>query len=64
MKVGQELDVFVKDVDQEHHRISLSVKDTQPDPWFDRAGRYEEGQIIEGKVNPKDKDMQALAAIS
>ncbi len=50
LKVGQELDVFVKDVDQEHHRISLSVKDTQPDPWFDRAGRYEEGQIIEGKV--------------
>lgn len=50
LKVGQEIDVFVKNVDQEQHRISLSVKDTLPDPWFERAGRYEEGQIIEGKV--------------
>ncbi len=50
LKVGQELDVFVKNVDQEQHRISLSVKDTLPNPWFERAARYEEGQIIEGKV--------------
>ena len=50
LKVGQELDVFVKEIDQEHHKISLSVKDTLPDPWFDRAARYQEGQLIEGKV--------------
>lgn len=50
LKVGQELDVFVKEVDQERHRISLSVRDTLPDPWYERAARYEEGQHIEGKV--------------
>lgn len=50
LQVGQELDVFVKNVDPEAHRISLSVKQTQRDPWLDRAEKYTEGEIIEGKI--------------
>ena len=50
LEVGQELDVFVKSVDVEAKRISLSVKDTMRDPWLDKAERYAEGDFIEGKV--------------
>ena len=50
LEVGQELDVFVKSVDVDAKRISLSVKDTMRDPWLDKAERYAEGDYIEGKV--------------
>ncbi len=50
LTVGQELDVFVKNIDPETKRISLSVKDTMRDPWFDKAERYQEGDCIEGKI--------------
>ena len=50
LKVGQEVDVFVKNIDNETHRISLSVKQTQRDPWLDRAENYREGEFIEGKI--------------
>ncbi|WP_288313482.1 30S ribosomal protein S1, partial [uncultured Selenomonas sp.] len=50
LHVGQELDVYVKNVDKEAKRISLSVKDTMRDPWLDKAEKYAEGDHIEGKV--------------
>ncbi len=50
LKVGQELDVLVKKFDKENKRISLSVKETTTDPWFDRIEKYHEGEIIEGKI--------------
>lgn len=50
LEVGQELDVYVKSVDAEAKRISLSVKDTMRDPWLDKAESYAEGDYIEGKV--------------
>lgn len=50
LKVGQEVDVYVKNVDPDTRRISLSVKQTQRDPWLDRAEQYREGEFIEGKV--------------
>ena len=50
LHVGQELDVYVKSVDKEAHRISLSIKDTMRDPWYDHAEKYSEGDHIEGKI--------------
>ena len=50
LKIGEELDVFVKNVDPEAHRISLSVKQTLRDPWLDKAENYREGDFIEGKI--------------
>lgn len=50
LQVGQEVDVYVKNVDPDSHRISLSVKNTQQDPWIGRAEKYNEGDIIEGKI--------------
>jgi small subunit ribosomal protein S1/4-hydroxy-3-methylbut-2-enyl diphosphate reductase len=50
LKVGQEIDVYIKNVDSESKRISLSVKDTQKDPWSANAEKYTEGQEISGKI--------------
>jgi len=50
LKVGDEVEVYVKNVDPEAHRISLSIKQTQRDPWLDKAENYHEGDFIEGKI--------------
>ncbi len=50
LKVGQEVKVYVKNVDPEAHRISLSIKQTQRDPWLDKAEQFKEGELIEGKI--------------
>ena len=50
LKVGDEIDVFVKNVDLDSKRISLSVKETLPDPWIEKAENYHEGDHIEGKI--------------
>lgn len=50
LKVGDVIDVYVKNVDPDAHRISLSVKNTQRDPWLDKAEKYVEGDIIEGRI--------------
>ena len=50
LTVGTELDVYVKAVDPETKRISLSIKDTMRDPWYDKAEKYTEGDYIEGKI--------------
>ena len=50
LTVGQELDVYVKSVDKESKRISLSVKDTMEDPWLTRVEEYNKGDLIEGKI--------------
>lgn len=50
LEVGQTLKVKVKSFDLDKKRISLSVKDTLPNPWFERVKKYEENQEIEGKI--------------
>lgn len=50
LQVGDEIDVYVKNVDPETKRISLSVKNTRRDPWLDKAENYVEGDLLEGKI--------------
>ena len=50
LEVGQEVDVYVKNIDPETHRISLSIKQTQRDPWLDKAEQFKDGDLIEGKI--------------
>lgn len=47
---GQEIKVKVLGVDRGRERISLSLKETLPDPWTTIEERYGEGQIVEGEV--------------
>lgn len=48
--VGQEVDVLVKNFDPETKRISLSIKDTVPDPWFDNIEKYHVGDCVVGRI--------------
>ena len=50
ISVGDEIDVYIKNIDPESRRISLSVKDTLRDPWLDKAENYAEGDYIEGRI--------------
>ncbi len=49
-KVGDEVEVMVLDVDHNRERISLGLKQTQPDPWRELVKKFPVGAIIEGKV--------------
>ncbi len=48
--LGDEVKVQVLDVDLERERISLGLRQTQEDPWKEKACKYNPGQIITGKV--------------
>jgi len=48
--VGQEVRVKVIKVENDGKRISLSMKDQEPDPWSDVAERYPAGTQFSGRV--------------
>ncbi|MDF1613384.1 30S ribosomal protein S1 [Desulfurivibrio dismutans] len=48
--VGDEVEVAVLNVDPEAKRISLGMKQLQPNPWDMVAENYPVGSIIEGKI--------------
>ena len=50
LKVGQELDVMVLDVDRERERISLGLKQTTPNPWDTILEQFPVGSRVSGKV--------------
>ncbi|NPD30837.1 30S ribosomal protein S1 [Eggerthellaceae bacterium zg-1084] len=50
VKVGQEVEVEVLDVDLQRERISLGLKQTMPDPWVKLVESYPVGSIVDGKV--------------
>ncbi len=49
-QVGDEIKVKVLKFDQESERVSLGLKQIQPDPWIDAGMRYPLGMRIQGKV--------------
>jgi small subunit ribosomal protein S1 len=48
--VGDEIKVKILKFDPESERVSLGLKQIQPDPWVDAALRYPLGKRLEGKV--------------
>lgn len=50
LKVGQNVKVKVLDVDEEHGRISLSIKQTLPQPWDEVGEKIAEGDVLDGTV--------------
>ena len=47
---GDEIEVFVLSVDKEKQKISLGLKQILPSPWQLAASKYEQGQIVTGRV--------------
>ncbi|KAB1439022.1 30S ribosomal protein S1 [Pseudodesulfovibrio senegalensis] len=50
VKVGEEVEVIVLGVDQEKKRISLGMKQVNPNPWDVVAEKYPEGTVLEGSI--------------
>jgi small subunit ribosomal protein S1 len=50
VSIGQEIEVMVLNIDVEQKRISLGLKQTEPNPWFVVQERYPVGSIVKGKV--------------
>lgn len=50
LSVGQEIDVMVLDIDSEHHRISLGIKQTTSNPWKEFAESHSVGDKLEGVI--------------
>ncbi len=50
VKEGDELEVVVLEVKTEQRRISLGLKQTQPDPWDAAAEKYPVGTVVSGRI--------------
>ena len=50
VKVGDVLDVYVKDIDVENKKISLGYKKTEDNPWEVLKRDYEIGSVVTAKV--------------
>jgi small subunit ribosomal protein S1 len=55
LEVGQEVQVKVLSVDTERKRISLSMRELEPDPWDELARNLSEGQLVEGVITKLTK---------
>ncbi|MCZ7542039.1 MAG: S1 RNA-binding domain-containing protein [Anaerolineae bacterium] len=50
LRRGQDVRVYVMDIDQANGRVALSLKRLQPDPWETVEARYQVGQIVTGVI--------------
>ncbi|MBI5388060.1 MAG: 30S ribosomal protein S1 [Verrucomicrobia bacterium] len=50
LKVGQELDVVVLDINKEKERVSLGLKQKLTNPWENIETKYTVGQKLKGKI--------------
>lgn len=50
LNIGDELDVYILNVDKENHKISLGLKQLVPDPWSLVPEKYPVDAVVEAKV--------------
>ncbi|MFZ2359077.1 MAG: S1 RNA-binding domain-containing protein [Anaerolineae bacterium] len=50
IQVGDEVQVYVLNVDRDRKRIGLSLRRLEPEPWSVVHDRYSVGQIVEGVI--------------
>jgi small subunit ribosomal protein S1 len=51
---GESVSVLIKELDPRKRRISLSMRDTQGDPWLDVSDTFRVGQVIAGTLENKE----------
>ena len=49
-KKGQEIEVMVLNIDVEHEKFSLGLKQIEKNPWEELSVKYPSGSIVSGKV--------------
>ena len=50
VQTGDQVDVIVLDIDQERRRISLGMKQCQPNPWEEFAALHNKGDRVSGQI--------------
>ena len=50
LRIGQEVDVQILEVDREKERVSLGLKQMTDNPWADIQGKFPIGMEVSGKV--------------
>ena len=50
LKKGDDIEAIITSIDQENRRISLSIKEFQPNDWQTFKERYHVGDVVEGTV--------------
>jgi small subunit ribosomal protein S1 len=50
LKVGDEVEVMVLDIDTENRRMSLGLKQTEANPWEELDKRYPKGSRVKGVI--------------
>jgi small subunit ribosomal protein S1 len=48
--LGDEVEVMILEIDEERRRISLGMKQCQPNPWDEFSATHNKGDIINGKI--------------
>ncbi|MDD3155233.1 MAG: 30S ribosomal protein S1 [Victivallaceae bacterium] len=51
LKPGDEVDAVILDINPEHQRISLGLKQAETDPWANIDNLYKVGDVVKGKVS-------------
>jgi small subunit ribosomal protein S1 len=55
VRVNDKISVAIKEIDLSKRRISLSIRDTQGDPWVSFKSQFSDGQSLSGIVENKEK---------
>lgn len=50
LKKGQEIDAIITSIDTENRRLSLSIKDLEPNAWERFVNEHKPGDIVRGKI--------------
>jgi small subunit ribosomal protein S1 len=50
LKKGQAVDAVITAIDPENRRMSLSIKDLEPNAWNDFVASHKPGDIVKGKI--------------
>src|SRR5438105_1185935 len=50
LKKGQQVDAVITTIDPDNRRMSLSIKDLEPNAWNDFVAAHKPGDIVKGKI--------------
>ena len=50
LKKGQEIDAIITSIDAENRRLSLSIKDLEPNAWDRFITEHQPGNVVHGKI--------------
>lgn len=50
LKKGQQVDAVITGIDPENRRMSLSIKDLEPNAWNDFVASHKPGDLVKGKI--------------